>query len=66
MQKTCNRKSAEKKIHFLQITPHKLVKIDEVFEELMKMEVLPVQNQFQRQFGVLGSNKVQGKSKNIE
>jgi hypothetical protein len=25
----------------------------------MKMEVLPVQNQFQRQFGTLGSNKVQ-------
>lgn len=27
----------------------------------MKMEVLPVQNQFQGQFGVMGSSKIQGK-----
>uniref|UniRef100_U5ETA3 Putative scylla n=1 Tax=Corethrella appendiculata TaxID=1370023 RepID=U5ETA3_9DIPT len=37
----------------------KINKIDEVFEELMKMEVLSVQNQFQNQFGVLGTSKVQ-------
>lgn len=31
----------------------------------MKMEVLPVQNQFSRQFGVIRSSKVQGKLKFI-
>lgn len=32
----------------------------------MKMEVLPVQNQFmQRQFGALGTNRVQGRSLKI-
>lgn len=32
----------------------------------MKMEVLPVQNQFmQRQFGALGTNRVQGKCFNF-
>ena len=39
---------------------------DEVLEELMKMEVLSAQNQFQNQFGVLGSSKVNGKfEKNV-
>lgn len=36
-------------------------KIDDVIEEVMKMEVLPVQNQFQGQFSVMGSSKIKGK-----
>lgn len=36
-------------------------KIDDVIEEVMKMEVLPVQSQFQGQFGVMGSSKIKGK-----
>lgn len=36
-----------------------LMQIDQVFEELlMKMEVISVQNQYQGQFGVIGSSKV--------
>lgn len=38
-----------------------LIHIDQVFEELrQKMEVLSVQNQYQGQFGVIGSSKVKG------
>lgn len=32
-----------------------------MIEEVMKMEVLPVQNQFQGQFGVMGASKIKGK-----
>lgn len=40
-----------------------LIHIDQVFEELrQKMEVLSVQNQYQGQFGVIGSSKVKGES----
>lgn len=35
-------------------------KIDDVIEEVMKMEVLPVQSQFQGQFSVMGSSKIKG------
>lgn len=36
-------------------------KIDDVIEEVMKMEVLPVQSQFQGQFSVMGSSKIKGR-----
>lgn len=37
------------------------IKENEVLEDVMKMEVLSVQNQFQGQFGMIGSTKVRGK-----
>lgn len=37
------------------------IKENEVIEDVMKMEVLSVQNQFQGHFGMIGSTKVRGK-----
>lgn len=37
------------------------IKENEVLEDVMKMEVLSVQNQFQGHFGMIGSTKVRGK-----
>lgn len=41
------------------------IKENEVIEDVMKMEVLSVQNQFQGHFGMIGSTKVRGKFNEI-